>query len=183
MSYILQGSGSLLGPCLANLLGREVSRLAPCICLRCAQLLSSSAQQPAAGTVLQQQNAATKAIKAAAAASGRLSEPSAAVRSLAGDQTAYFHQTLAACSRPLVQYQLAESVGLGPLGGAELRRRFPSAAFQQKYFTNFSAPLPFLGHGGPVSVNLTFLCDPGVSHTGKKERYHMTNTSAGTEPL
>ena len=57
--------------------------------------------------------------------------------------------------------------GMSPLGSAKLRRRFPSATFQQKYFTNFVAPLPVLGHSGPVNVNLTFFCDPGVSHTGK----------------
>lgn len=180
MSYILQGSGSLLGPCLANLLGREVTRHAPCICLRCAQLLSTSAQQqPAApGTFAQQQNAATAAAfkaAAAAAAAERLPEPTVGVSSLAAsDRAANFRQTLAACSRPLVQYHLAESMGLGPLGGAEMRRRFPSATFQQKYFTNFSAPLPFLGHGGPVNVNLTFLCDPGVSHTGIQYRFLHT---------
>ena len=41
MSYILQGSGAVLGPCLANLVSREMSKLTPCICLSCSRLVSS----------------------------------------------------------------------------------------------------------------------------------------------
>ena len=40
MSYILQGSGAVLGPCLSHIVTREVSRLAPCICLKCSRLVS-----------------------------------------------------------------------------------------------------------------------------------------------
>ena len=41
MSYILQGSGTILGPCLAHLVGREVTKCSPCICLKCSRLISS----------------------------------------------------------------------------------------------------------------------------------------------
>jgi len=41
MSYILQGSGSVLGPCLSHIVNREITRLAPCICLNCKKLVSS----------------------------------------------------------------------------------------------------------------------------------------------
>jgi len=41
MSYILQGSGTILGPCLAHLVGREVSKFSACICLKCSRLISS----------------------------------------------------------------------------------------------------------------------------------------------
>jgi len=41
MSYILQGSGSILGPCLAHLVGREVTKFSACICLKCSRLISS----------------------------------------------------------------------------------------------------------------------------------------------
>ena len=156
MSYILQGSGALLGPCLGNLLGREVARHAPCICLRCAQLLSTAAPQP---PTTQRRPVAARTAAAAAAESVPTTSSSLSDRP-------YFHQTLTA-GRPFVQYYQAGIDGMSPLGSAKLRRRFPSATFQQKYFTNFVAPLPVLGHSGPVNVNLTFFCDPGVSHTGK----------------
>jgi len=41
MSYILQGSGTLLGPCLAHLVGREAPKFSACICLKCSRLISS----------------------------------------------------------------------------------------------------------------------------------------------
>eukprot|EP00090_Calanus_glacialis_P034991 TRINITY_DN5966_c0_g1_i1.p1 TRINITY_DN5966_c0_g1~~TRINITY_DN5966_c0_g1_i1.p1 ORF type:complete len:969 (-),score=376.28 TRINITY_DN5966_c0_g1_i1:129-3035(-) len=41
MSYILQGSGTILGPCLAHLVGREVTKCSACICLKCSRLISS----------------------------------------------------------------------------------------------------------------------------------------------
>lgn len=41
MSYILQGSGTILGPCLAHLVGREVTKFSACICLKCSRLISS----------------------------------------------------------------------------------------------------------------------------------------------
>jgi len=41
MSYILQGSGTILGPCLAHLVGREITKFSPCICLKCSRLISS----------------------------------------------------------------------------------------------------------------------------------------------
>jgi len=41
MSYILQGSGTILGPCLGHLVGREVSKFSACICLKCSRLISS----------------------------------------------------------------------------------------------------------------------------------------------
>jgi hypothetical protein len=153
MSYILQGSGALLGPCLGNLLGREVSRHAPCICIRCAQLLSTAQQQATAVAHLRPPTAAESVAEAART------------------NRQFFHHAQSVASASLAQrYQANENGSLaqqhGPLGGDELRRRFPSAAFHQKYFTNFSAPLPLLGQAGPINVNLTFLCDPGVSHTG-----------------
>ena len=40
MSYILQGSGALLGPCISQIVAKDVSRLAPCICLKCSRLVS-----------------------------------------------------------------------------------------------------------------------------------------------
>ena len=173
MSYILQGSGALLGPCLGNLLGREVARYAPCICLRCAQLISN-ASQPAITAAVQQRLPGTATV------GGGQFEESSRTNEAGGD-----HPTGGGC-RPLVQYQhyrtgsdgvgrllrdTAKMVAGTQLVAPELRRRFPSATFQQKYFTNFSAPLPYLGHAGPVNVNLTFLCDPGVSHTGTVPTY------------
>ena len=158
MSYILQGSGALLGPCLSHLLGREVARYAPCICLRCAQLLStaSAASQPPAGATAAPQRLPDGAL------TGALSSAEL------GDRP--FFQSLGS-GRPLYRARdgvnrLLDDSPRGPQGYAELRRRFPHAAFQQKFFTNFSAALPYLGNAGPVNVNLTFLCDPGVSHTG-----------------
>jgi len=41
MSYILQGSGTILGPCLAHFVGREASKFSACICLKCSRLISS----------------------------------------------------------------------------------------------------------------------------------------------
>jgi hypothetical protein len=171
MSYILQGSGALLGPCLGNLLGREVARHAPCVCLRCAQLLSTSlpSSQPLA----------------AAAQRPRIAAGSGPDFVELGDR-AFFQ----AAGSPFLQHYRAASDGLsrllpdaatrtaaglqeGPVGSSELRRRFPTAAFQQKYFTNFRTPLPYLGHTGPINVNLTFLCDPGVSHTGWWIRFFL----------
>ena len=43
MSYILQGSGAALGPCLSQLITRDLlSKFTPCICLKCSRLVSSS---------------------------------------------------------------------------------------------------------------------------------------------
>ena len=43
MSYILQGSGSALGPCLSQLISRDLlAKFTPCICLKCSRLVSSS---------------------------------------------------------------------------------------------------------------------------------------------
>ena len=43
MSYILQGSSSSLGPCLSQLISRDLlSKFTPCICLKCSRLVSSS---------------------------------------------------------------------------------------------------------------------------------------------
>jgi len=42
MSYLLHGSGTLLGPCISTLFSREVARFAPCVCLRCSRLLEST---------------------------------------------------------------------------------------------------------------------------------------------
>jgi len=50
MSYILQGSGTLIGPCLGNLLVREVGKVAPCVCLRCANLLDKVKRPPGTQT-------------------------------------------------------------------------------------------------------------------------------------
>jgi hypothetical protein len=153
MSYILQGSGALLGPCLSHLLGREVARHAPCICLRCSHLLSTTtatAAQPPAATTTQRHHGLSQDFPAGVETSDR----------------PFFHSL--ASGRP--PYRAGGIDGVvqheGPPGYGELRRRFPHAAFQQKYWTNFSAALPYLGQTGPVTVNLTFLCDPGVSHTG-----------------
>jgi hypothetical protein len=145
MSYILQGSGALLGPCLSHLLGREVARHAPCICIRCSHLLSTTtatASQPPAATAITQ----------------RQHGPGQDFPSVETSDRPFFHS-----GRPPYR---AGGIDGGPPGYGELRRRFPHAAFQQKYWTNFSAALPYLGQTGPVTVNLTFLCDPGVSHTG-----------------
>lgn len=38
MSYLLQGSGALLAPCFGSL-GRELTKFAPCICIRCSRLI------------------------------------------------------------------------------------------------------------------------------------------------
>jgi len=42
MSYILTGSGSLLAPCLGHLIGKEMARLAPCFCVTCSRMISST---------------------------------------------------------------------------------------------------------------------------------------------
>ncbi len=154
MSYILQGSGALLGPCLSHLLGREVARHAPCICLRCSHLLSTTtatAAQPPAATTTQRQHG-----------------PGQDFPSVETSDRPFFRS-----GRSPVR---AGGIDGGPPGYGELRRRFPHAAFQQKYWTNFSAALPHLGQTGPVTVNLTFLCDPGVSHTGTGIQFNVADS-------
>lgn len=43
MSYLLQGSGAVLGPSLSHLISRDLlARVSPCICLKCSRLVSSS---------------------------------------------------------------------------------------------------------------------------------------------
>jgi len=43
MSYLLQGSGAVLGPSLSHLISRDLlARVGPCICLKCSRLVSSS---------------------------------------------------------------------------------------------------------------------------------------------
>ena len=43
MSYILHGSGVVLGPSVSHLVSRELlARFSPCICLKCSRLVSSS---------------------------------------------------------------------------------------------------------------------------------------------
>ena len=43
MSYLLAGSGSLLGPCLSSLATREtLQRVVPCICSACSRLVASA---------------------------------------------------------------------------------------------------------------------------------------------
>ena len=41
MSYILQGSGAVLGPCLTHLLGRDLPRASRCICLKCSRIVAA----------------------------------------------------------------------------------------------------------------------------------------------
>jgi len=46
MSYLLQGTSSILAPCIGNLIGKELSKFAPCVCLRCTKLTTVDRGKP-----------------------------------------------------------------------------------------------------------------------------------------
>lgn len=50
MSYLLQGTSSVVGPTLAHLLGKEVAKYAPCICTRCAHIIAKHPSRGATPT-------------------------------------------------------------------------------------------------------------------------------------
>lgn len=136
MSYLLAGSGSLLAPCLAHMLGREVARVAPCLCLSCSRLLSSTLP-PERGKFLpfpvRPPPLATSSLPHALPTSPSTTSPT---------------------PHTMVSY----------------RQSYPVPNFREKYFTNFSAPLPHLGHRGPLNVNLCVAVGPEPG-TGVSCRY------------
>ena len=136
MSYILQGSGTILGPCLAHLVGREITKFSPCICLKCSRLISSVPERGKFPLFPQ-------------------SNPS--------DATTSSSQTFPQLQNPAVRGDLAPP--LPPLEG--YKKKYPSALFREKYYTNFATSLPHLGHPNPVNINMSFSVGPELS-TGKE---------------
>jgi len=142
MSYILQGSGTILGPCLAHLVGREITKFSPCICLKCSRLISSVPERGKFPLFPQ-------------------SNPS--------DATTSSSQTFPQLQNPAVRGDLAPP--LPPLEG--YKKKYPSALFREKYYTNFATSLPHLGHPNPVNINMSFSVGPELS-TGLSYRFLHT---------
>jgi len=144
MSYILAGSGTILGPCLSHLVGREVSKFSACICLKCSRLISSLPvkdkfiQFPVPVTITPTDGNSPSQIFPQLQPPNLLAPPSPAP-----DLAVY-------------------------------RRRYPSALFSEKYYTNFAASLPHLGHPNPVNINMSFSVGPQMS-TGLSYRFLHTS--------
>ena len=140
MSYLLQGSGALLAPCFGSL-GRELSKFAPCICIRCSRHI----EVERGWGPLQSTRSFTH-------------QPATLSFPLPSPSFTQSHAPSSSTNLPL-SYRSVDDLG-------ELRRRFPTDNFRQKYFTNYRSQLPLLGSAGPVAVNLNFTCAPDIPYTG-----------------
>jgi len=142
MSYILQGSSTILGPCLSNLVGRDLTKFSACICLKCSRLISSV---PERGKFLP--------------------FPVSDLSSQQGSS-----QNFPQLQQPAVRGDL---IPLPPPLLEGYRKKYPSALFREKYYTNFATSLPHLGHPNPVNINLSFSVGPELS-TGLSYRFLHT---------
>jgi len=157
MSYLLQGSGAILGPCFSSLVGRELARVAPCVCIRCSKLISLNAER------LQQLNTRQFSSLSPAAAS-----PS----------NLHIHNNFKVFDSPFSSQTCLQSPSTPslPRSLGELRTKFPDHKFREQYLTRFTGPLPVLGStSGPVSVHLNFTCAPDVNYTGIQYRFLHTS--------
>jgi len=146
MSYILQGSGTILAPCLAHVVGREMNKFSACICLKCSRLISSSV--PERGKFLP--------FPVSAQASP---DPESSSR--------VFPQL----QQPIMRKDLATL----PNNMDRFKSKYPSPLFREKYYTNFATSLPNLGHPNPVNINMTFSVGPEMS-TGLSYRFIHTTS-------
>jgi len=145
MSYILAGSGTTLGPCLSHLVGREVTKFSACICLKCSRLISSV---PVKDKFIQFPVTITPT---------DTNSPS---------------QIFPQLQPPSPRGDLAPPAPAPYLD--VYRRRYPSALFSEKYYTNFATSLPHLGHPNPVNINMSFSVGPQMS-TGLSYRFLHTS--------
>jgi len=137
----------LLTPCLAHLLGKEMVRLTPCLCVSCSRMGSSVAfpERPKLLPFPMRELASTK-------------------------------NDLSNHTTPHALPQMAQATGSSPSSEtySSYKERYPSPNFREKYYTNFSSTLPHLGHPNPLNVNLCLNVVP-ESVTGLSYRYLHTS--------
>jgi len=144
MSYILQGSGTILGPCLSHLVGREVTKFSACICLKCSRLISSVPER------------------------GKFLPFPVTTQANPTEPNSNSSQTFPQLQTPSLRGDLA------PIPNLEgYRKKYPSALFREKYYTNFATSLPHLGYPNPVNINMSFSVGPEMS-TGLSYRFLHT---------
>eukprot|EP00092_Neocalanus_flemingeri_P029121 GFUD01031609.1.p1 GENE.GFUD01031609.1~~GFUD01031609.1.p1 ORF type:complete len:978 (+),score=383.40 GFUD01031609.1:80-3013(+) len=146
MSYILQGSGAILGPCLTHLVGKEIMKYSPCICLKCSRLISTAPER------------------------GKSTPFPVTIQSNLTNASSSSSQKFPQLQQPTVRGDLTP-VPIPPLEG--YRKKYPNAIFREKYYTNFSSSLPHLGHPNPVNINVSFSVGPELS-TGLSYRFLHT---------
>lgn len=155
----MQGSGAILGPCLSNLIGRELRKVAPCLCVRCSRLPPTLADR----NPLQNTSRYITTNYTAGIPANRLP----GVPSVVAPSASAVPLT---CGGP----------ASAPLD--QLRQRYPGARFREQYATKFTTPLPhLLGSGPPVLVNLNFACAPD-SQTGIQYRLLHSSSVLGKKP-